>query len=434
MQRKTWVILAAMALVVAGGGYFATRKGKGEIKWRQAPIQKGALQQRISATGTLSALVQVNVGTQVSGTISGLAVDYNSVVKKGQVVAQIDPTLLQTALQDANAGLERATTNLDDARRQLDRAKRLIKEKLIPDQDLEARQVAFETASANLMTAKSALQRARTNLAYATITAPVSGVVVSRNVDLGQTVAASFNTPTLFTIAQDLTKMKLEVSIDEADIGQVKEGQPSLFTVDSYPDTQFRGRVNQVRLEPIIQQNVVTYKVVVAVDNDELKLRPGMTANVSILTQARESVLKVPSVALRFNPMAFLPASDLKKEAKGDRKGDGKTEPKAEAKVEPKGETRGGGRGGQGGGGRMAMAGLPVKGLVAPREDRVWILESGKPKALSVRAGISDGQYTEVSGEDLAEGLQVLTGVEDAKRAGATASPITAPRGGGMRR
>jgi HlyD family secretion protein len=438
MQRKTWVILALVPLIVAGA-LLATRKGKEAVKWRQGTVQRGPMQQRISATGTLSALVQVNVGTQVSGTISSLAVDYNTQVTKGQVVAQIDPTLLQTALQDANAGLERARTNLDDAKRQLERAKRLFKEKLIPEQDLEARQVTFETAGANLLTAKSALQRAKTNLSYATITAPVSGVVVSRNVDIGQTVAASFNTPTLFTIAQDLTKMKLEVSIDEADIGQVKESQPSLFTVDSYPDTQFRGRVNQVRLEPIVQQNVVTYKVVVQVENEDLKLRPGMTANVSILTQARENVLKVPSSALRFNPMAFLPASDTKAEKKAEAKAEGKAEPKAEAKTPPKEETKGEGRGrgesrGMGGGRMAAMGGLPVKGLVARREDRVWILENGKPKAITVKAGITDGQFTEVSGEGLSEGQQVLIGVEDTKRAAAGAPPLAGPGGGGMPR
>lgn len=436
MQRKTWVILASVVVVLAGGGYFATRKGKEAVKWRQGAVQRGPMQQRISATGTLSALVQVNVGTQVSGTISSLFVDYNTQVTKGQVVAQIEPTLLQTALQDANAGLERAKTNLDDARRQLDRAKRLAREKLIPEQDLEARQVTFETAGANLLTAKSALQRARTNLSYATITAPVSGVVVSRNVDIGQTVAASFNTPTLFTIAQDLTKMKLEVSIDEADIGQVKEAQPSLFTVDSYPDTQFRGRVNQVRLEPIVQQNVVTYKVVVQVENEDLKLRPGMTANVSILTQARENVLKVPSSALRFNPMAFLPASESKPEKKAEPKAEAKAPAKEEPKAESKarGESRGPGGGGMGSGRMAAMAGLQGKGLVARREDRVWILENGKPKALTVKAGITDGQFTEVSGEGLSEGLQVLVGVEDAKRAGSGAPPLAGPGGGGMPR
>ncbi|MBK8726409.1 MAG: efflux RND transporter periplasmic adaptor subunit [Holophagaceae bacterium] len=321
MKRSTWIVGGAAVLVLGGGAYAVFRPKKDEVKWRTAAIQKGPLQQRISATGTLSALVQVTVGSQVSGTIAAISVDYNSEVKKGQTIAQIDPTLLQATLSDAQAGMERANTALDDARRQLARTKRLSQEKLVSDQDLEARQVAFENATANLQTARAVLERAKTNLGYATITAPVSGVVVSRNVDVGQTVAASFSTPTLFLIAQDLTKMKLEASIDEADIGQVKAGQMGFFTVDSYPETQFKGRVSQVRLEPITQQNVVTYKVVMDVDNEDLKLRPGMTANVAIQTQNRESVLKVPSAALRFNPLAFLPAADAKGAKGGAERG-----------------------------------------------------------------------------------------------------------------
>lgn len=343
MKRSTWILGGAAVVLLGGGGYALLRPKKSDVKWRMAPLQKGPLQQRISATGTLSALVQVTVGSQVSGTIAAIFVDYNSDVKKGQTIAQIDPTLLQAALSDAQAGMERANTNLDDAKRQLARTKRLAQEKLVSDQDLEARQVAFETGTANLQTAKAALERARTNLAYATITAPVSGVVVSRNVDVGQTVAASFSTPTLFLIAQDLTKMKLEASIDEADIGQVQAGQMGFFTVDSYPDTQFKGTVSQVRLEPITQQNVVTYKVVMEVENPDLKLRPGMTANVAIQTQSRENVLKVPSAALRFNPLAFMPAQDAKSGA-------------------DKGTTKGGDKGGNGparGGANAAQGGRP---------------------------------------------------------------------------
>jgi HlyD family secretion protein len=452
MKRNTWIIGGAAVVVVGGGAWALLRPKKDAVKWRMAPVARGPLQQRISATGTLSALVQVTVGSQVSGTIAALYVDYNSEVRKGQPIAQIDPTLLQATLSDAQAGLERANTSLEDAKRQLARTQRLAKEKLVSDQDLDARQVAFETAQANVQTAKAALERARTNLGYATITAPVSGVVVSRNVDVGQTVAASFNTPTLFLIAQDLTKMKLEASIDEADIGQVKSGQQGYFTVDSYPDTQFKGTVSQVRLEPITQQNVVTYKVVMEVDNEDLKLRPGMTANVAIQTQSRDSVLKVPSAALRFNPMAFLPADP--KSAKGDKgeKAD-KADKGGDAKSGERGgqgrgaNAAGGGRpGGQGGAqgfpgaGRMgAMAGapasLPVKGMVTRRDDRIWVLENGKPKSIAVRVGITDGQFTEISGEGLQEGMQVLVGVEETKRASGPA-PLTGGMGpgGGPRR
>lgn len=429
MKRKGWLIMGGTVAVVAVAGLLATRKGKEEVKWRSAPVVRGPLRQRISATGTLSALVQVNVGTQVSGTIAALMVDYNSQVKKGQVIAQIDPTLLQTQLQDAEAGLERARTNLDDARRQYDRAQRLAKEKLMSDQDLDQRQVAFQMAKANLGTAEASLKRARTNLAYATITAPVSGVVVSRSVDVGQTVAASFSTPTLFVIAQDLTKMKLEVNIDEADIGQVKTAQKGLFTVDSFPDTQFRGQVSQVRLEPVTQQNVVSYKVVMEVDNGDLQLRPGMTANVAIETSAKEDVLMVPSASLRFNPRAFLPA-EAGPEAKGPGKAEGKGESKGEPKAGGRGEGRAEGRPGGGmGTGRPGGMGAPVKGLVQRREDRIWILdEKGQPKALPVKVGITNGQFTEISGEGVTEGLKILVGVEE-KRAAATGAPI-----GGMPR
>jgi HlyD family secretion protein len=441
MKRNTWIIGGAVALVAGGGAYALLRPKKNEVKWRSAQVQKGPLQQRISATGTLSALVQVTVGSQVSGTIAALFVDYNTEVRKGQSIAQIDPTLLQATLSDAQAGLDRATTNLDDASRQLARTKRLAQEKLVSEQDLDARQVAFQTASANLQTAKAAVERAKTNLGYATITAPVSGVVVSRSVDVGQTVAASFNTPTLFVIAQDLTKMKLEAGIDEADIGQVKPGQLGFFTVDSYPDTQFKGVVSQVRLEPIVQQNVVTYKVVMEVDNSELKLRPGMTANVAIQTQSRDSVLKVPSAALRFNPMAFMPASDSKAVAdKGGSRSEGKNGAPGAGQGEagPRGGRQGrpgGGPGGAPGAGRMVemAAGAQGKGLVARREDRVWILENGKPKAIVVKAGITDGQFTEVSGEGLTEGMTILVGVEQAPRAAGGPAPIGGAPGAGPR-
>lgn len=439
MQRKWWIGggAVAAALVV----WVAARPKEKAPQWRTAKVERGPIRQRISATGTLSALVQVNVGTQVSGTIADLRVDYNSQVRKGQVIAQVDPTLLQAQVQDSAAGVDRARTALEDARRQYERAQRLSREKLLAEQDLDQKQVVFETAKANLATAEASLKRARTNLGYATITAPVSGVVVSRSVDVGQTVAASFNTPTLFVIAQDLTKMKLEASIDEADIGQVKTGQRGFFTVDSFPDTQFRGMVSQVRLEPVTQQNVVSYKVVMEVDNEDLQLRPGMTANVAIETHAKESVLLVPSAALRFNPRAFLPGIEIKAEPKADGKGDGKGAPGREGHKAPEGgramgEGRGEGRpmgeGRPGMGRMMGMGGGATKGMVQRRENQLWILdEKGQPKAIPVRAGITNGMFTEVIGEGLSEGMAILVGVDD-KKAQAAASP--SPLGGMPRR
>jgi RND family efflux transporter MFP subunit len=506
MKRKLWIGLGAVGVLLVGGVAIMATRPKDEIKWRQAKADKGNITQRINATGTINALISVPVGTQVSGVVTGLYADYNSLVKKGQVIARIDPTVWETQLKDAEASLQRSQATYDNAKAEYERNKRLAAQKLVADSDLEAKEMAMKTALGNLDSAKAGVVRAKINLGYCTITAPVDGVVVSRVVDVGQTVAASFSTPNLFTIAQDLSKMKVEASIDEADIGLVKAGQRAFFTVDSYPDRQFVGSVSEVRLEPIVNQNVVTYKVVMEITNEprnpdaapagdrkgfhpqgdgkkgapdfdalwermkdrvppgttkeafikrakermaegggerrqapsaapavadspstaryiqpgsavykgDLALLPGMTANVSIVTNRRQDVLRVPSVALRFNAAAFMK--------------DDAAAPKAEANRQP-GQNGGQRQGGQGGG-------LPAKGMVARREDRVWTLENGKPKAIIVKAGISDGQFTEILGDNLPEGTIVLTGVDDQKKAAAaTASPIGGPPGpGGGRR
>jgi HlyD family secretion protein len=396
MKRNTWIVLAAALVLAGAAGFYFLQPGTTDVKWRTAPIERGDLRQRISATGTLSALVQVNVGTQVSGTLADLFVDYNSKVTKGQAIAQIEPTLFQAAVDDAQANLAKALAAEGDAKRQYARAQRLHEQKLIADQDLETAQVVAEKAQGDVLSARAALSRAKANLGYCTIKAPVSGVVVSRAVDVGQTVAASFSTPTLFVIAQDLTKMKMLAAIDEADIGQVQPGQGGQFTVDSFPEEQFKGTVSQVRLEPVVAQNVVTYNVQIDVDNAELKLRPGMTASVSILTQRQDRVLKVPSAALRFNPLAFLPAKD-----------------KAEGQS-----------------GKPAGARPSVKGAVSRREDRLWVLQEKKPVSIPVTVGITDGQFTEVAGEKLAEGLQVLVGVEEAKATNGNGATRLRPPGG----
>ena len=503
MNRKVWIGIGTLGAVLVGGIAVVAFKPKSEIKWRQAKIERGNLVQRINATGTINALVSVPVGTQVSGVVTGLYADYNSLVKKGQIIARIDPTVWETQLKDAQASMQRAQASYDNAKGEFQRTKRLATQQLVSDQDLEAKETVMKTAAGNLESAKASVIRAQINLGYCTITAPVDGVVVSRVVDVGQTVAASFSTPNLFTIAQDLSKMKVEASIDEADIGLVKAGQKAFFTVDSFPDKQFVGSVSEVRLEPVVNQNVVTYKVVMEVTNEsrnpdarptqekspergrarggsedkkgapdfeamwermkgklppevtketfikrakermsgpsepkamaavsggisgtaryiqpgspvyrgDLSLLPGMTANVSIVTNRKEDVLKVPSVALRFNPAAF--QKDL-----------------APAKSEAK---PAGGPGGQGGGQRQG-GGLPARGMVARREDKVWILENGQPKVFALKVGISDGQYTEVMGENLIEGMIVLTGVDDTKKVAVTATPIGGPQAPGGRR
>ncbi len=403
MKRRSWILIAAGLGLAGAAGFYTLRRGSDEVKWRMAPIERGDLRQRISATGTLSALVQVNVGTQVSGTIADLFVDYNSKVTKGQAIAQIDPTLFQAAVMDAQASVAKAETAWGDAKRQYVRAQRLHEQKLIPDQDLEASQVTAQRTEGDLMSARAALAKAKANLSYCTIKAPVSGVVVSRAVDIGQTVAASFNTPTLFVIAQDLTKMKMLAAIDEADIGQVQPGQMGQFTVDSFPEEQFRGTVSQVRLEPVVSQNVVTYNVQIEVDNPDLKLRPGMTANVSILTKSKDGILRAPSASLRFNPLAFMPSQE-KPETRSAQSGN---------------------QGGNQGGPRPSTA----KGTVSRRDDRVWVLKDKKPVALPVQVGITDGRFTEVSGENITEGLQILTGVEEAKASNNGTTRLRPPGG-----
>lgn len=451
MKRNTWIGLGIGVAVVAGGTAYVWTRPKDEVKWRLAKLDRGNVTQRINATGAVSPVVQVAVGTQVSGVISALYVDYNSIVKKDQLIAQIDPTIWETQLKDAEAVLERARTNMEDARRQYERAKRLAAEKLLADQDLEAKQVAYQTAVTSMENAKASLDRAKANLAYCNITAPVDGVVISRLADVGQTVAASFSTPNLFQIAQDLSKMKVQVNIGESDIDEVKVGQRALFTVDSLPDKQFTATVSLVRQEPVTTQNVVNYVVEMIVPNEplpgsgemkaapvvaskapvgdpkalahipggasqlggpkftgNLALRPGMTANVTINTNQRRDVLRVPNSALRFNPAAFL---------KDEKKADG---PRLGQPMVMGGGLRPTG----------AQSGTGSKGgTVARREDRIWVLENGKPKAIVVKAGISDGQFTEVTGEGLTEGMQVLVGVENAKQA-AGAAPLGGTPGG----
>ncbi|HTL98690.1 MAG TPA: efflux RND transporter periplasmic adaptor subunit [Holophagaceae bacterium] len=398
MKRSTWVWMGVAGVALAGGVIGMTRsKGEGP-KWRTAKVDSGDIRQRISATGILNPVVSVNVGSQVSGTISALYADFNTQVKQGQPIAQIEPSLFQAQLENDQAGLKAAIAKTEDAKRQMDRAKRLFDDKLMAEQDYQGLVTSYQQAMGSQASVQAAVDRDRTNLGYCTIKAPVSGTVISRAVDVGQTVAASFSTPNLFVIGKDLTKMQVLATIDEADIGGVKEGQPAMFTVDAYADQQFRGSVGQVRLQPTTTNNVVTYTVVVNVPNDDLKLLPGMTANITIMTAHESHVLRVPNAALRFNPAAFLP--ELK--AQGQRPG----------------------------GAPGAVQAKRDAGHVVKRDDHVWTLDAaGKPKQVPVTLGISDGQFTEVSGDGVAEGMAVLVGVEDQKQAEG-ARPI----GGGMGR
>jgi HlyD family secretion protein len=381
-MKKT-ALIALVLLLVAGIALFAYLRRGPEISYRTAGIQRGTIVSGVSATGNLSAVTTVQVGTQVSGTIHKLYVDYNSPVKKGQPIAEIDPSLFRAAVEQARgnnlmarANLEKARATMVDAERTMKRNRKLLEEGVISQGDFDTAETSYQTASASMEAARGtvaqtegALMQARTNLNYSIIRSPVDGIVISRAVDVGQTVAASFQTPTLFTIAQDLTKMQIEVSVDEADISRIRENQGVTFSVDSYPEQSFRGRVTQIRNAPVITQNVVTYVVLVTVDNGDLKLKPGMTANVVIQVARRDAALKLPLAALRFRPRQ---AAD---EAKGTRPAP-----------------------------TPAMRHVPNNA----GNQQVYLLREGKPVAVGIRTGIADDSSIELTGGTLQEGDRVI--------------------------
>ncbi|KAB0671453.1 efflux RND transporter periplasmic adaptor subunit [Oryzomonas sagensis] len=380
-MKKYLLILAAILLAAGTAAVFFLKRTP-EISYKTARVERGAIIAAVSATGNLSAVITVQVGTQVSGTIQKLYVDYNSRVKKGQPIAEIDPSLFRAAVEqaagnyrNAEANLMKARVTLADAERTMKRTKKLLADGIISQSDYDVAETAWQSAKTGIKAAegsvvqtRGALMQARTNLNYSVIRSPVDGTVISRAVDVGQTVAASFQTPTLFTIAQDLTKMQIEVSVDEADISRITLGQPTSFTVDSYPEQTFKGKVVQIRSAPIITQNVVTYIVVVNVDNSDLKLKPGMTANVSIEVARKDNVLKLPPAALRFKP---------------------KTRESAARDARP----------------AQPEAG---KGQRRDKGQRVYILKENKPVPITVKTGISDAGSIELTEGGLKEGDAVI--------------------------
>ena len=373
---KKVLIGGLIILLVAIGAWYLVKKENGKPQYKTATVQRGDLDAKVTATGTVNAVTTVLIGTQVSGTINALYVDYNSPVIKGQLLAQIDPATIQAqvdqavaSLLNAEANLKKAQASLLDARRTYERNKQLMAKNFIAQSDLDTSETNAQAADAQLDAAKAqvlqgraALSQAQTNLRYTRIVSPVNGTVISRSIDVGQTVAASFQTPTLFTIAEDLTKMQIDTSVDEADIGKVKVNQDVRFTVDAYPDMNFTGKVSEIRNAPTTVQNVVTYDVIVQVNNAELKLKPGMTANVSIITDSRKGVLFVPNSALRFRPQVEgdVSTNTLKKRATGNK------------------------------------------------GPAIWILENNKPKQVKITIGISDGSFTEVVSGQLKEGQEVI--------------------------
>ncbi len=410
-QRRTWLLLAVPVLIAAGALAFrppwtATESGP---RYRLAKLERGPLSAAVTASGTLNALVTVQVGSQVSGLIKEIRADFNSEVRRDQVIARLDPETFASRVTQAEADLAaaqsaaevargnltvrqaetgKARIALDDARRNLERKRALVEQHFISAAELDTAQAALDTAREQLRLAQAdagvaqaqvgsalaqaaqrqaALRQARLELDHTVIRSPVDGVVISRNVDVGQTVAASFQAPVLFTIARDLRRMEVNVAVDEADVGRVQTGQKMRFSVDAFPGERFAGRVTQIRKAPITSNNVVTYSVMATVDNPDLKLLPGMTASARILTEERKDVLKLPNEALRFRP--------------------------------------------------VQADGTPIKLEVRDKEEgpgipgRVWVLRDGQPAPVNIRLGVSDGKSTEMLKGDLNAGQEVVLGV-----------------------
>ena len=446
-----WVIVGGAA---GGGFYYYKKSRKTGTEYQTAVVTKGDLVQAVTATGQLNPVVNVQVGSQISGIVKKLYADYNSVVKSNQLIAEIDPSTYQLSVLRAEAQVANAKANLKLAEVQASRAESLFNDKLISASEHDTTMAQLDQAKANLQSDEAALQTAKVQLAYCTIYAPVDGVVITRSVDVGQTVAASFNTPTLYLIANDLTKMQIDALVSEADIGGVSLNQNVTFMVDAYPYRTFRGKVSQIRYGAFTNQNVVNYDCVVGVNNDDLKLLPGMTANVSIIIAERTNTMKVPNAALRFRPPDQAGQTNAVAMGLGRQGGDPNS---------PGGLRQGGGMGmaggrgpggpgmGGGGGGRRGGGGEGGEGGFAPgmrqRSERqltrtVYLMpanrnpedpEASKLKPVQVKVGISDGVNTEVL-EGLNEGDQVVVGVITPSDAQGARPGAANPFGGGFRR
>ena len=426
-MKKLAIAGVAMAVGVAGTTAWLYKRAdaKEAPAYRTAAITRGSLRSTVSATGTLQAVRTVQVGTQVSGQIAQIYVDFNDKVRKGQLLARIDPTLQQQAVQDAEAQLEKAQATLTQAQDDYQRNKQLFDAKVITASEFSTVQSTFTVQQASVKSAEIALQRAKQNLSYTSIYAPIDGVIVERNVDVGQTVAASLSAPTLFLIANDLSEMQILASVDESDIGQIKEGQPVQFTVQSYPNQQFTGTVKQVRLQSTTTDNVVNYTAVIGVQNPGGKLLPGMTATVQFLTASANDVLTVPNAALHLTPTPEMLAAMAKDRAqrgqtgKGSSAGPGAAQGIDSARAAQWRQRMQSGQGAQGGqfGGGAARSGTRTM------PPALWYVDSTNTlHRVRVTAGLSDGQRTEVSGDAIREGMQVIIGVNAPPSSGSAAA------------
>jgi HlyD family secretion protein len=399
-MRRLSLILGILAIGLLIGGYvFFNGERKIPVRYRTAPVEKGSIVSVITATGTINPITTVQVGSQVSGMIESLHADFNSKVKAGQVVARVDPfpyrarrDQAEANLANANASVTKARTDLAQRKREMERAKALVGQQFVSQNEMDVALTAYEGAVAQLKLAEAAvkqaaaaLEAAELDLKYTVIRSPVDGVVISRQVEVGQRISANFSIPTLFLIAEDVTKMQVDTNVSEADIGGITEGKEASFSVDAYPGEIFQGRVRQVRNAPINIQNVVTYDVVVEVENPNFRLKPGMTANVSIVVARRDEVLKIPNAALRFTPPLGQP---------------GHRDPKPSAAMPA----------------ASASPSLGARSVALSPDARgklVWRLNAGgDPESTVVQVGISDGLFTEAGAGELQEGDHVIVGIE----------------------
>ena len=417
MRTKLTTMLLLAALLGCRG------RGKKAEQYKTEKVDRGNVTMTVTATGTVSALTTVQIGSQVSGVIARLYADFNSRVKKGQLLAELDPTPFQALVEQRRADLTQAQVQTTDARQKYERQRRLLEAGLAAQADVDAAKATYDGARAQVAQTTAALSQATTNLHYTKIASPTDGIVVDKQYEVGQTVAASFQAPVLFEIAQDLTKMQVQADVDQSDIGRVHVGQPARFTVDAYPEDEFRGKIAQIRYNAQVNQNVVTYPVIIEVGNPEERLRPKMTANVTIDVATVRDVLRVPNAALRFKP----PTEDGESADSGG--GDA---------------MRRAAQSGQAGGPAGAASQLPRgrrgrAAAAAVKMQTVYILGADKKlKAVQIRTGISDGRYTQVISGDLKAEDQVVIGLSTSKvegppPMGGQGGPGGGPRGGGRR-
>jgi HlyD family secretion protein len=425
-MKKVLGLVALVAVVIAAIISFARSGGAETAEYRFVTIEEGDIEAVVASTGSLSAVTTVQVGTQVSGQVAEIFVDFNDRVQKGQLIARIDPTLLQQTVRDAEANLERVQADLANREREFERTARLHESQGVTDSEYDTAEYNVAVARASLKSAQVSLERAQNNLSYSLIYAPIDGVVIERNVDVGQTVAASLSAPQLFLIANDLRQLEILAAVDESDIGRIEEGQMTRFTVQAYPDETFTGLVRQVRLQSTTQENVVNYTVVINVENPDGRLLPGMTATVDFLVETVSEVLKVPNAALRFRPSADMMTEVRERMQERFRAAREAAEDSTDARATRRGEgdrPEGGRAGGIGAGG----AGASGFGASGGRPDigQLWYVdEAGNLSVARVRIGITDGQSTEIEarGIQLEAGMEVIAGITTGSQASQTST------------